>query len=83
MCRISILRRRKNDTIKKLKNEKLKNHIINNHNHHFYGLSCNGSGNDSKRIARSMEKIEKGQAIANIKEFDKAKLFEVSQYWKR
>jgi len=45
----------------------------------FLGLS----GEKGKTIARSMEKIEKGQAISNIKEFDKAKLFRVKQYWER
>lgn len=45
----------------------------------FLGLS----GENSKKIARSMEKIEKGQAITNIKEFDKAKLFKVKQFWER
>ncbi len=45
----------------------------------FLGLS----GANSKAIARSMEKIEKGQAISNIKEFDKAKLFKVNQFWER
>lgn len=45
----------------------------------FLGLS----GNNSKNIARSMEKIEKGKAISNIKEFDVAKLFKVKQYWER
>jgi len=45
----------------------------------FLGLS----GKNSKAIARSMEKIEKGQAISNIKEFDKAKLFKVKQFWER
>jgi DNA sulfur modification protein DndE len=30
-----------------------------------------------------MEKIEKGQAISNIKEFDVAKLFKVKQHWER
>jgi DNA sulfur modification protein DndE len=45
----------------------------------FLGLS----GNHSKNIARSMEKIEKGQAISNIKEFEVAKLFKVKQYWER
>lgn len=43
----------------------------------FLGLS----GIHSKTIARSMEKIEKGQAISNIKEYDKAKLFRVNQFW--
>lgn len=45
----------------------------------FLGLS----GVHSKTIARSMEKIEKGQAISNIKEHDKAKLFKVNQFWER
>jgi DNA sulfur modification protein DndE len=45
----------------------------------FLGLS----GNNSKNIARSMEKIENGQAISNIKEFDVAKLFKIKQYWER
>jgi DNA sulfur modification protein DndE len=45
----------------------------------FLGLS----GIHSKTIARSMEKIEKGQAISNIKEYDKAKLFKVNQFWER
>ncbi|MBU0489732.1 MAG: DndE family protein [Bacteroidetes bacterium] len=45
----------------------------------FLGLS----GNNSKQIARSMEKIETGQAISNIKEFDLAKLFKVNQYWEK
>lgn len=45
----------------------------------FLGLS----GAHSKTIARSMEKIEKGQAISNIKEFEKAKLFKVNQFWER
>ena len=31
--------------------------------------------------ARSLEKIESGQAISNIKEFDKAKLFKLSQFY--
>lgn len=38
---------------------------------------------DEVKIARAMEKIEKGQAIANIKEFEKAKLFKINQYWER
>jgi DNA sulfur modification protein DndE len=45
----------------------------------FLGLS----GNNSKNIARSMEKIEPRQAISNIKEFEVAKLFKVKQYWER
>ncbi|MBI5541387.1 MAG: DndE family protein [Bacteroidia bacterium] len=45
----------------------------------FLGLS----GNNSKQIARSMEKIATGQAISNNKEFDVAKLFKVNQFWER
>lgn len=45
----------------------------------FLGLS----GGNGKMIARSMEKIEKGQAISNIKEFELAKLFKINQYWSR
>jgi len=45
----------------------------------FLGLS----GKDTNTIAQSMTKIQKGQAIANIKEFDKAKLFKVNQYWEK
>lgn len=45
----------------------------------FLGLS----GVNSKAIARSMEKIETRQAISNIKEFEKAKLFKVIQFWER
>ena len=33
--------------------------------------------------SQSISKILKGQMIANIKEFDKAKLFSVNQYWER
>jgi DNA sulfur modification protein DndE len=45
----------------------------------FMGLSKS----DEVKIARSMEKIEKGQAITNIKEFKKAELFKVRQFWER
>ncbi|MCT4615439.1 MAG: DndE family protein [Marinifilaceae bacterium] len=45
----------------------------------FLGLS----GKNSTKIARSMERIEKGQAISNIKEFDTAERFKVNQYWQR
>lgn len=38
---------------------------------------------DTNTIAQSMSKIQKGQAILNIKEFGKAKLFKVNQYWER
>lgn len=45
----------------------------------FLGLS----GKNSTTIARSMEKIETGQAISNIKEFDIAQRFEIKQFWER
>lgn len=45
----------------------------------FMGIS----GSVSQKLARSMEQIQKGQAIANIKEFEKAKLFKVKQYYER
>lgn len=38
------------------------------------------SGNASQKVARSMEKIQKGQAIGNIKEFDRGELFMIKQY---
>lgn len=44
----------------------------------FLGLS----DSEGLTIAQSMSKIEKGQTISNIKEFDRGKLFEVTQYWK-
>ncbi len=45
----------------------------------FFGLS----GRETNTIAQNMSKIQKGQTISNIKEFDKAKLFKVNQYWER
>ncbi len=45
----------------------------------FLGLS----GRETNTIAQNMSKIQKGQTISNIKEFDKAKLFKVNQYWER
>jgi len=45
----------------------------------FMGLS----GKNSTILARSMEQIEKGQAISNIKEYDLVKRFNVKQYWER
>lgn len=45
----------------------------------FLGLS----GKNSHAISKSMEKIEKGQAISNIKEFKLAERFKVKQYWER
>lgn len=35
---------------------------------------------EGKKVARSMEAIEKGQSIANIKEFEMGKLFELKQF---
>jgi DNA sulfur modification protein DndE len=45
----------------------------------FLGIS----GKNSHTISKSMEKIEKGQAISNIKEFKSAERFKVNQYWER
>jgi DNA sulfur modification protein DndE len=42
----------------------------------FLGMS----GEGSKKIARSMEKIQAGQAISNIKEFTKGELFRIKQF---
>jgi DNA sulfur modification protein DndE len=33
-------------------------------------------------LARNMENIQKGQAVSNLKEFKKAELFQVEQFWK-
>jgi DNA sulfur modification protein DndE len=38
------------------------------------------SEKESVKVARSMEKIEKGQAISNIKEFEKVELFKLKQF---
>ncbi len=35
---------------------------------------------DASRVARSMEKIEPGQAISNIKEFKRGELFQINQF---
>ena len=35
---------------------------------------------EGKKVARSMEKIQKGQAIANIKEYEMGQLFELKQF---
>jgi len=42
----------------------------------FLGMS----GEGSKKIARSMEKIQTGQAISNIKEYNKGYLFWIKQF---
>ncbi|MDR0973623.1 MAG: DndE family protein [Prevotellaceae bacterium] len=42
----------------------------------FLGMS----GDSSKKIARSMEKIQAGQAIGNIKEYNKGDLFRIKQF---
>jgi DNA sulfur modification protein DndE len=44
----------------------------------FLGLS----EKESTLLARNMENIQKGQAVSNLKEFKKAELFEVGQFWK-
>lgn len=38
------------------------------------------SDKESAKVARSMERIQKGQAISNIKEFTKGELFELKQF---
>lgn len=43
----------------------------------FPGLS----DKDGIKAARSLEKIQKGQAISNIKEFTKGELFELKQFY--
>jgi len=43
----------------------------------FLGLS----DKDGIKAARSLEKIQKGQAISNIKEFTKGELFELKQFY--
>jgi DNA sulfur modification protein DndE len=35
------------------------------------------------KAARSLEKIESGQAISNIKEFEKGKLFALNQFYRK
>lgn len=42
----------------------------------FLGMS----GDGSKKIARSMEKIQTGQAVSNIKEYNKGDLFWIKQF---
>lgn len=42
----------------------------------FLGMS----GDGSKKIARSMEKIQTGQVLSNIKEYDKGALFWIKQF---
>jgi DNA sulfur modification protein DndE len=37
---------------------------------------------ENNLLARNMENIQKGQAVSNLKEFKKAELFEVGQFWK-
>ncbi len=38
---------------------------------------------ESKKVARSLEKIQKGQVVSNIKEFKKGELFKISQFIKK
>jgi DNA sulfur modification protein DndE len=38
------------------------------------------SDKEGVKLARSMENIKKGQAISNIKEFEKAELFKLKQF---
>jgi DNA sulfur modification protein DndE len=44
----------------------------------FLGLS----EKESQKVARSKEKIQKGQAISNIKEYNKGELFILDQFMK-
>ena len=44
----------------------------------FLGLSESGE----KKVCRSLEQIQKGQAISNIKEFEKGQLFEIKQFYR-
>ncbi len=37
---------------------------------------------EARLLGSSMGKIQKGQAVANVKEFRRGELFEVEQYWK-
>ncbi len=39
------------------------------------------SEKENSKISRSFEKIQKGQAISNIKEFTKAELFKINQFY--
>lgn len=41
------------------------------------------SGEDSKKIARSMEKIQPGQAVSNVKELNVGELFYITQFKNR
>lgn len=43
----------------------------------FMGLG----DSDNLKVSRNMEKMQKGQAISNIKEFNKVELFKISQYF--
>jgi DNA sulfur modification protein DndE len=36
---------------------------------------------ETRLLSQSMGKIQKGQAVANVKEFKRGELFEVEQYW--
>ena len=38
---------------------------------------------EANLVKRSMENIKKGEAITNIQEYEKAKLFKIRQFWKR
>jgi DNA sulfur modification protein DndE len=40
------------------------------------------SEKETVKVARNMEKIKKGEAISNIKEFEKAELFKLKQFSK-
>jgi DNA sulfur modification protein DndE len=38
---------------------------------------------EGKKLIKSLENIETGQAVSNVKQFKKAELFDVTQFWKR
>ena len=44
----------------------------------FLGLS----DREATTLARSMERIEKGQVVSNLKEFKRGELFEIAKFWK-
>jgi len=38
---------------------------------------------ETRLLGQSMSKIQKGQAVTNVKEFKRGELFEVEQYWNK
>ena len=41
------------------------------------------SDKEANKVKRSMENIQKGEAISNINEYEKGKLFKIRQFWER